>query len=146
MRPTCTQSLLSSIIISEIPIWNTNWEQNSPSYTKWTDSHMLWNKHDSFRILITEPNLLHVCGGKPRGFCGYLKPRKIIHSNYLLCINASNAQGTFSQSTRKQRFFLNSCQPCDVGIHWRALAKYSQMSTHVPVILQFFCIILYWPN
>ena len=34
--------------------------------------------------------------------------------------------------------FLKSSKPCHVGIHWIALAEYSQMSTHVPGFQLFF--------
>ena len=46
-------------------------------------------------------------------------------------VNPSNAETTFVQSTRMQRS-LNSSNPCHVGIHWKALTEYSQMSTLVP--------------
>ena len=44
---------------------------------------------------------------------------------------------TFVQRTRMQRF-LESSKPCHVGIHWIALAEYSQTSTHVPGFQLFF--------
>ena len=38
-------------------------------------------------------------------------------------------------------------KPCHASIHLNALAKYSQISAHVPVFLiACFCINLYWPN
>ena len=47
--------------------------------------------------------------------------------------NSSNAEATFVQSTRMQRF-----KPCHVGIHWIALTEYSQMSTHLLGFRSFF--------
>ena len=47
-------------------------------------------------------------------------------------VNPSNAKATFVQSTRMQRFFKPSNRPHHIGIHWIALAEYSQMSTYVP--------------
>ena len=49
-----------------------------------------------------------------------------------------NAVATFIQSTRTQFLFKKSSKPCHVGIHWIALAEYSQMSTHVPGFQSFF--------
>ena len=34
--------------------------------------------------------------------------------------------------------FWKPFKPCHVGIHWRALAEYSQMSTHLPGFQSFF--------
>ena len=45
-------------------------------------------------------------------------------------VNPSNAEATFVQSTRLQRF-LTPSKPRHVGIHKKALTDYSQMSTHV---------------
>ena len=42
-----------------------------------------------------------------------------------------NAEATFIQSTRMQRF-LKTFKPCQVGIHWIALAEFFQMNTHLP--------------
>ena len=43
----------------------------------------------------------------------------------MLGLLLSKAQGC------KQRF-LKPSKPCHVGIHWIALAEFSQMSTHIP--------------
>ena len=62
--------------------------------------------------------------------------------------NPSNAVTTFSQRQRRKDFQKPS-KPYHVGIHWIALAEYSQMSTNMPVFqscFSFFCIFLYWPN
>ena len=37
-----------------------------------------------------------------------------------------------SSKAQEQKVFYNSSKSCHVGIHWIALAEYSQMSTHVP--------------
>ena len=61
-------------------------------------------------------------------------------------INPSNAsEATFDRSTR---LFWKLSKPCHIGIHWIALAEFSQMSTHVPGFQSFsgFFLILYWPN
>ena len=34
--------------------------------------------------------------------------------------------------------FRKTSEPCYVGIHWKALAEYSQMTTHVPEFRSFF--------
>ena len=47
----------------------------------------------------------------------------------LVLINPSNAEVTFVQRTRMQQSFRKPSEPCHVGIHWKALAEYSQMST-----------------
>ena len=60
------------------------------------------------------------------------------------CINPSNAEATFSQSTRMQRFFLNDPKPCHVGIHMKALAEYYRMSTHVTGFQSFFRFFAYF--
>ena len=44
--------------------------------------------------------------------------------------NPSNAEATFVQGTRMQRFWKPS-KHCHVGIHLKALAESSQMSTHI---------------
>ena len=41
-----------------------------------------------------------------------------------------NAEATFVQRTRAQRFFRKPSKPCHVGIHWIAFDECSQMSTH----------------
>ena len=44
----------------------------------------------------------------------------------------SNAEASyFHRMTRMQRFF-KTIKPCHVGIHWKALAEFSQMSTQMP--------------
>ena len=49
-------------------------------------------------------------------------------------LNPYNAEATFVQNTSRQRF-LKPSKPCHVGIHWIALAKYSQMGTLMPGFL-----------
>ena len=39
---------------------------------------------------------------------------------------------------QKSKDFWKPSKPCHVGIHWIALAEYSQMSTHVPGFQSFF--------
>ena len=59
----------------------------------------------------------------------------------MLRLLSSKAQGC--------KDFWKTSKPCQVGIHWKALAEYSQMSTHLPGFQSFFrdfCIILYWTN
>ena len=49
----------------------------------------------------------------------------------------------------KAQDFWKPSKPSHVGIHWKALVEYSQMSTHVAGLqwsFSCFCIILYWPN
>ena len=52
------------------------------------------------------------------------------------CVNCSNAEATFFQSTRRQ-IFWNLSIPCNVDIHWIDLTEYSLMSTDVPGFLSF---------
>ena len=42
-------------------------------------------------------------------------------------INPSNAEATFAQRTKTQKYLKT--EPCHVGIHWKALAEHYQMST-----------------
>ena len=45
--------------------------------------------------------------------------------------------------------FGKPSKTCHVGIHWKALTEYSQMSTNIPgfqSFFQFFASFLYWPN
>ena len=51
--------------------------------------------------------------------------------------SSSNAEATFVQSTRTQRF-LKKSKTCHVCIHWIALTQYFQMRTHVPGFQCFF--------
>ena len=46
-------------------------------------------------------------------------------------VTLSNVDISFAINTRMQRFGKSS-KPCHIGIRWISLAKYSQMSTHVP--------------
>ena len=49
----------------------------------------------------------------------------------MLRLLSSKAQG--------HKDFWKQSKPCHIGIHWRALAEYSQMSIHVPGFQYFFC-------
>ena len=63
--------------------------------------------------------------------------------------DSSYAEATFIQSAHKEaKISEKRLEPCHVGIHWIALAEYSQMSTMCQGygLLLGFCIILYWPN
>ena len=51
--------------------------------------------------------------------------------------NPSNVGANFIQSTRMQKF-RKPFKPYHVGIHWKALTEYSQISTHVPWFQSFF--------
>ena len=46
-------------------------------------------------------------------------------------VNPFHAEATFVHG-RKCKKFWKSFKPCHVGIHWKALAEYYQMSTHMP--------------
>ena len=37
-----------------------------------------------------------------------------------------------SSKVQKRKDFGESSEPCRVGIHWKALTEYSQISTHIP--------------
>ena len=43
-----------------------------------------------------------------------------------------------SSKTKGCKDFWKPSKPCHVGIHWIALAEYSQMNTHMPVFQSFF--------
>ena len=82
---------------------------------------------------------------------GIVKPNKnndvclnISHS-IVFVINPSNAEATFVQSTRMQRFLKKTSKPRHVGIHWIVLIEYSQMSTHVPGFQSFFTFLHNFP-
>ena len=65
-------------------------------------------------------------------------------------LDPSNAKATFVRSAHKDaKIVENHVKPCDVGIHWKAFAEYSQVSIHVPGFTSFFSgfgINLYGPN
>ena len=53
-------------------------------------------------------------------------------------VNLFNAPGaTFKSKAQGRKDFCKPSKPCHVGIHWKALAEYSQMSTLVPGFLSF---------
>ena len=53
--------------------------------------------------------------------------------------NPSNAETTFVPKHKNANLFSRPSKPCHVGTHWKALAEYSHMSTHLPgVFSQFF--------
>ena len=43
-----------------------------------------------------------------------------------------------SSKAQEQKCFFKPSKPSHVGIHWIALAEYSQISTHVPGFQSFF--------
>ena len=43
-----------------------------------------------------------------------------------------------SPNAQERKDFWKPSKPCHVGIHWKALAEYSQMSTHMPGFQWFF--------
>ena len=68
--------------------------------------------------------------------------RKIFEEEML--INSSNAEATFVQYTRMQKIVkIIQTKSCSVGIHCKALAEYSQMSTHFPGFRLFFVFFLH---
>ena len=48
-----------------------------------------------------------------------------------LILNPSSAEATFTNAQGREYFWKTSI-PWYVGIHWKALSEYCQMSTHVP--------------
>ena len=68
--------------------------------------------------------------------------------NFMFPINSSNAETTFVQSTRTQSFLKNieslSCWYSLDSSRWVLSGEYP--FARVSVIIQVFCIILYWPN
>ena len=44
-----------------------------------------------------------------------------------------------SSKAQERKDFSKPSKPCHVGIHLKALAEHSQMNTHVPGFLSFFC-------
>ena len=65
-----------------------------------------------------------------------IKLRHIVENIRKILSHPSNAEATFIESTRMQRFLLffywKSSEFSHVGIHLIALTEYSQMNTHVP--------------
>ena len=59
-----------------------------------------------------------------RGLCWKEALEKRYWHAVWLDINLSNAIAKFVQGTRMQRFFRKSSKPCQVGIHWVALAEF----------------------
>ena len=53
-------------------------------------------------------------------------------------VNPSNAEAILFSKVQGHESLWKSSKPCDVGIHWKALAEYSQMSTHLPGFRSFF--------
>ena len=49
-----------------------------------------------------------------------------------------HAETTFATWQKDAKFFENNLKPCCVGIHWKALPEYSQMSTHLTGFQLFF--------
>ena len=47
-------------------------------------------------------------------------------------------QRLLSSKAQERKDYWNPSKLCHVGIHWKALAEYSQMSTHVPGLQSFF--------
>ena len=61
--------------------------------------------------------------------------------------NLSKAKATFVQNYKDAKTFENHIKdhlPCHVGIHWKALTEYCQMSTHVPGFQSFFQLFLHY--
>ena len=54
----------------------------------------------------------------------------------------------YSPKAQRCKNLWKTSKPCHVGTHWKALAEYSQMSTHMPGFRWFFRVfcILFWQN
>ena len=63
--------------------------------------------------------------------------QKYSWSNPSQHLNPSNDEATFAKAQGRKPFWKRS-KPCHIGIHWKALAEYCQMSTHVPGFQFFF--------
>ena len=61
-----------------------------------------------------------------------LPSKKQIPMTISKLVNTFNAEAIHSSKEKGRKYFLNPSKPCHVGIHWIALAEYSQMSTHLP--------------
>ena len=48
------------------------------------------------------------------------------------CVNPSNVEAILSSKVQGDKDFGKPSKPCHVGIHLKALAEHSQMSTHLP--------------
>ena len=48
-----------------------------------------------------------------------------------------------SSKAQERKDFFKSSKPCHVGIHWKALAEYSSMGTHVPRFESFYKVFLH---
>ena len=47
-------------------------------------------------------------------------------------LNPSNAEAILTSKAQGCKDFRKTSKPCHVGIHWKALNQFSQMSTYLP--------------
>ena len=74
-----------------------------------------------------------------------------MESKDILILSPFQCLGYFHTEHEGAKIFENhlTSDYCHVGIHWKALAEYSQMSTHVPgfeSFFSFFASFSFWPN
>ena len=62
----------------------------------------------------------------------YVSIIKFFNTPAYSLLNPSNAEAILSSKAQGNRNLCKPSKPCHVGIHWIALAEYSQMSTHLP--------------
>ena len=57
---------------------------------------------------------------------------KLLHKTHFACQYVHFSYFNPRNQVPKHNDFLKLSRPCHVGIHWIALAEYTQMSTHMP--------------
>ena len=72
-----------------------------------------------------------------KGPMGYTKGEAIIYIGCIKHLTLSMLR-LLSFKAQESKYLGKLSKPCHVGIHWIALAEYSQMSTHVPGFQPFF--------
>ena len=87
---------------------------------------------------------------KGKGFQHCVKydfqPSKVGHQQYFTFHLTHPMPKLLSFKVQWCKYDWKPYQPCHIGIHWKALADYCQMSTHMPgfqFFLKVFCIILW---
>ena len=114
-----------------------NWAQGSPMAEPLQDAGPFWEARvwflsahlrSALRLEAAEASL----GGRHRKT---EMDHKTCESRLLISLPML---GLLSSKAQESKVFLKPPKPCCVGIHWIALAEYSQMSTHLPGFQAFF--------
>ena len=85
----------------------------SKNYARWNDVRLTYSGEIVAQFFYTHPTI-HYC----------YECRAFQLTLQMLRLHSSKAQG--------RKTLWKPSKPCHVGMHWKALAEFSQMSTHVP--------------